>query len=261
MQLLPRYLVSNRTDVIADVAGFITEYRPVYKRQLQVYKGIDNVLEFRLLNADQKPINTQGYTPKFRAFDENKNLVVEHDGVVLDDGSTATKGLFTVTISENDLLQIKQQFLYYNIYLVDANNEKVLTYTDTHFGADATIKVSADAFPGPMATKEVVSFLQTGVDSGTYVSSAVDAEPGINGNNALHTAVVYTNGYIGDVVVQATLDTDVTDGTDWADIATLTLAGSEDEPTPLNVYGVFSHLRFKTDANPADTITKILVRN
>jgi len=75
MQLLPRYLVKNRIDIVADLAGFTTEYRPVYKRQAIVYKGIDNVLEFRLLNADQKPINTQGYTPKFRAYDQNNSLV------------------------------------------------------------------------------------------------------------------------------------------------------------------------------------------
>ena len=45
MQTL-RYLVSNRIDVLANEAGHITEYRPMYSRNLQVYKGIDNVLEF-----------------------------------------------------------------------------------------------------------------------------------------------------------------------------------------------------------------------
>ena len=57
MQLLSRYLVDNTTTLVADVAGFITEYRPVYNREIQIYKGIDNVLQFRLLNADQKPVN------------------------------------------------------------------------------------------------------------------------------------------------------------------------------------------------------------
>ncbi len=120
MQLTPRYLVSNRTNIITNEAGFVVEYRPVYQRQLQVYKGIDNVLEFRVLNADQKPIDIETYTPKFMAFDENNNLVVEHDGVVLQDGDSSAvikKGVFSVTIRENDLLNIKQQFLKYNIYL------------------------------------------------------------------------------------------------------------------------------------------------
>ena len=57
MQLLPRYLVEQTTILVADVAGYITEYRPVYNRDIEVYKGIDNALQFRLLNADQKGIN------------------------------------------------------------------------------------------------------------------------------------------------------------------------------------------------------------
>ena len=72
---------------------------------------------------------------------------------------------------------------------------------------------------------------------------------------------MYTASYIGDVVVQATLDNQVTESTQWADVATLTFTGTETTPEPVNFNGVFSHLRFKVDANPADTITKILVRN
>ena len=261
MQLTPRYLLSNRTNIVANVAGFITEYRPVYSRQLQVYKGIDNVLEFRLMNADQRPINTTAYTPKFVAFDENNNLVLEKDGVILDDGSTATKGLFTVTVTENELLNIKQQYLKYNIYMVDADSDKLLTYTHSNFDNDATIFVNARTFPGPQATYSVTTFEQEQVGVEEWISETIDAQPAINGNEALHTAAIYTDAYTGDVVVQATLDNQVDESAYWADVATVTLSGAETEPTPVNFNGVYSHLRFKTLANPADTITKILVRN
>lgn len=261
MQLIPRYLVKNKIDIIANVAGFIVEYRPVYKRQVQIYKGIDNIVEFRLLNADQKPINTQGYTPKFVAFDENKNLVVEHNGTVLDDGSTATKGLFTVTITENDLLNVKSQFLSYNIYLVDANSDNILTYTDTHFGNDGIMKISSNAFPGPKQSKRISNFTISTDDSGEYYSDAIDAEPGINGNEALHTAAIYTTDYVGDVTIQGTLDNQLTGQTIWADLETVTFTGLETTPIPINFYGVLNYVRFVVDSNPADKITKILVRN
>lgn len=261
MQLLPRYLVNNRVNIVADMAGFITEYRPVYSRQLQVYKGIDNVIQFRLINADQRPIDVTGYTPVFVAFDENRSLVIEREAVIQDDGSSGVRGLFSVTITENDLLNLKQQYLNYNVYLVDANNEKLLTYSHSNFDNDATIYVNARTMPGPLATYEVAQFTQTQVDSNEWISESVDAQPAINGNEALHTAAVYTNGYTGDVVVQATLDNDVTVTSNWADVATLTFTGAETEPTPVNFNGVFSHLRFKADANPANTIEKILVRN
>jgi|TARA_X000000950_G_scaffold218249_2_gene262702 hypothetical protein len=266
MQFTPRYLVNNIVTITANDAGFVTEYRPVYQRQLHVYRGIDNVLQFRLLNADQKPINVATYTPKFVAYDENNNLVIEHDGTInqLDD-SSASRGLFTVTVTENDLLNIKQQYLKYNIYIVDSANTKKLTYVDSHFDNNGTIFVDSYAFPGPKNSYNITQFTEelgnAGDDDDNYwISESISAEPAINGNEALHTAAIYSDSYVGDVVVQATLENQVTDNTAWADITTVSLS-NETEPTPVNFNGVFSHLRFKTTANPGNTISKILVRN
>jgi hypothetical protein len=260
MQTL-RYLAPNRIDVLANEAGHITEYRPVYSRNLQVYKGIDNVLEFKLINPDQKPLDVDRYTPKFVAFDENRNMIIERDGVNLQEGDSTAytkKGLFSVTITENDLLNVKDQYLSYNIYLVDFDETKVQTYANEWFDSAGVIKVSGSAFPGPSASYSIDTFLE---DNSEWISEALDAQPGINGNEALHTAAVYTDGYVGDVVVQATLENQVTDYTNWADVATETLSGSETEPTPINFNGVYTYLRIKATANPANTISKILIRN
>ena len=262
MQLIPRYLVSNKTDIIANEAGFVTEYRPVYTRQLEVYKGIDNVLQFKLLNADQKPIDIDLYTPKFMAFDENDNLIVEHDCEILQQGDSTGytyKGLFKVTITENDLLNVKDQYLSYVIYLVDSNNSNVLTYSSAHFENKGIIKVSSGAFPGPSPTYEITQFSQT--DDSEWVSESITAQPAINGNEALHTAVVYTDAYAGDIIIQATLENQVTGATAWSDVKTITFDGTETSPVPVNFNGVFNFLRFKVDASPTETITKILVRN
>jgi hypothetical protein len=267
MQTL-RYLVSNKTTILANEAGFVTEYRSVYNRNLTVYKGIDNVLEFKLINADQKPLDVDRYTPKFVAFDENKNLIIEHDGVNLqvgDSSSYTNKGLFSVTITENDLLNVKDQYLTYNIYLVDYDETKVLTYANEWFDSSGIIKVSGQAFPGPSTSFNITTFIEDtgkiGEDDSVWYTEAIDAQPGINGNEALHTIAVYTDSYVGDVVVQATLENQVTGTTNWADITTETLSGSETEPTPINFNGVYTYLRVKATANPANTISKILVRN
>lgn len=263
MQLIPRYLVTNRISIVANEAGFVTEYKPVYNRQVKVFTGIDNTLQFRALNADQKPINIANYTPKFVAFDENNKMVISHDGVtVTGDDSAATRGLFNVVITENDLLNIKQQYLSYNIYLVDSSGNKTLTYTHSHFEGCGTIYVDTCQFPGPAPTHEVATFRETSADKiSYYFSETISAEPAINGNEALHTAAVYTENYVGNVIVQATLDNQVSDGTQWADIKTLEFDGTETQPKPVNFNGVFSHLRFQATENPANKITKILVRN
>jgi hypothetical protein len=143
----------------------------------------------------------------------------------------------------------------------EADGDKVLTYSHSNFDNDATIFVNARTFPGPQTSYSVTQFEQESVGVDAWYSETVDAQPAINGNEALHTAAVYTASYTGDVVVQATLDNQVTESTQWADVATLTFSGTETTPKPVNFNGVFSHLRFKTDANPADKITKVLVRN
>ena len=256
--LIPRYLVNNKITLVANGAGFITEYRPVYQKQIEVFKGIDNTLEFRVLNADQKPLDIQNYTPKFVAFDENNKLVIEHDGVVLDDSSD-TRGKFKVTITENDLLNIPSQFLTYNAYLVDTNNAKTLTYAYSHFDANGIIKISKDAFPSPAESASVTTFTETEDD--VWTTEGINAEPAINGNEALHTAAFYTDNFAGDVVIQATLDNQLTSTNNWADVETVTFTGSETDPTPQNYTGVFSYIRFKTTTNPSGKISKILVRN
>lgn len=266
MQLIPRYLVNNIVTIVANDKGFTTELRQVYSRQIKIYKGIDNVIQFRLLNADQKPINVATYTPKFVAFDEAGQQIIAHDGTVnqLDD-SSASRGLFTVTVTENDLLNVKQQYLRYNIYLVDSANNKTITYVDSHFDNNATIFVDSYAFPGPSDTYSVSVFTEdsgkAGLDDSVWYSESVSAEPAINGNEALHTAAMYSDGYAGDVTVQATLENQITGTTNWADISSVTLDGTETEPTPLNFNGIFSYLRFKCSADPASKLSKILVRN
>ena len=237
--LIPRYLVNNKITLVANGEGFVTEYRPVYQKQIEVFKGIDNTLEFRVLNADQKPLNIQNFTPKFMAFDENNKLVIEHDGTVLDDSSD-TRGKFKVIITENDLLNVPAQFLTYNTFLVDSSNAKTLTYAYSHFDANGIIKVSKDAFPSPADSVSVTTFTETADD--VWTTEGINAEPAINGN-------------------EATLDNQLTSTNNWADIATVSLTGTETTPVPQNYTGVFSYVRFKTTTDPANKITKILVRN
>ena len=77
----------------------------------------------------------------------------------------------------------------------------------------------------------------------------------------MHTIAVYTNQYIGNLEIQATLENQITEFTNWATVDTVTFTGNETEPVAVNFNGVFSFVRFKLDTDPTDKVTKILVRN
>ena len=259
MQLTPRYLVKNRTLIVSNDVGFVTEYRPVYQRELQVYRGIDNVLEFQVLNADQKPVSLANKQVVFVAFDSNRQMIVDRVASIIN----SNKGLVKVTISENDVLNIDQQYLHYNIYIINEDTSRSLTYTDEHFNANAVIYLSSRAYPGPREPVVVDKFFRyTGAEE-YWTTDVISAEPGINGNEAVHTAAIYSNGYVGDIVIQATLENQIDgqDTVDWADIARLTFDGTEERAIPVNFVGVLSYVRFKAESDPTDIIEKILIRN
>lgn len=260
---ISRYLVSNRIQILANEAGYITEYKPVYQRNINVYRGISNTLEFRLKNADQKPVAVDNYTIHFTAFDETHRQVLRYrsNNQRSDIVKLAPTGLFSVTIPGNDLLNIDQQFLSYTITLEDNSGHHSITYTDEWFDAVGNIFVSGEAFPGPARAK-VVEFPLELESNGEWYTEAVDAEPSINGNEALHTAAVYSDNYVGTVEVQATLDNQILgEQITWTTVDTLTFSGTETQPKPVNFTGVFSYIRFVADNDPINKIKKILVRN
>lgn len=265
MQLIPRYLVDNLITIVGSESGFSTEFRPVYTRMIKIYTGIDNTIQFRLLNSDQKPIDITPYTPKFVAFNDDGRKIIERDGVIYQPtDSTTHKGKFTVTITENDLVNLDKQYIRYNIYLVDIAGDKTITYVDSHYDNNATILVDNYAFPKMIEPGTIRTFTSqtdsTMLPIRNWYSEPVEAQPAINGSEALHTMAIYSNGYVGNVTLQATLN-NTTVNADWADIEEFNFAGTESHPIPWNFNGVFTYFRVVCDTDPTDKIKKVLIRN
>ena len=269
MQLVQRYLLNSNVLLTADLAGNVTEYRALYQRRLNIYRGIDNKISFAVVNADQKPVSILNtYTVNFKMFDEKTRLVVEKAGTITETTTPSNVGMFTVTLTENELLNLQSQFLNYTVELVSvANNERVLTYSNSHFESNGTVYLDASEIPGPLKSYSVTSLSQQSGGSAVFLSEAITAEPAINGNEALHTAAFYLDNADGDITVQATLDSQISSSTNWSDVASVNV-DTTDTLKYVNFNGIFSYLRIKhtTDKPDPDNdytndITKILVRN
>ena len=179
MQLIRRYLLNNRIVLTANLAGQVTRYRSVYQRNINVYRNIDNVLQFEVKNADEKAVSILNtYTPKFKMWDENNTLVAEKDGTIIETSTPSKVGQFTITLTENDLLNLKQQYMSYSVYLYHTNDAKnVLTYPNSHFGSQGTIYLNTSNFPGPKVSHEVKTFIQDTADNTIYNSETITADP------------------------------------------------------------------------------------
>lgn len=263
MQLLPRYLYKNKIDVISSDVGFVTEYRPVYSRQIKIAKGIDNTLQFRFLNADQKPIDISNENIKFVAYDEQKIKVLD-----LTATASNTKGLANLTIGKSDLENLPQQYLKYAVYFDDESTGQTLTYSDTHFSNNGTIYLDASIFPEPRGDIElkftdVASSIIPDSDTTDQINYwATDyafATP--SGETFAFENAIITNPPIAasDLYIQYTTDRHVTLGSKWITI-TPTNVSSDSTQAQFEFDGTYNYIRIYTTVDP-ENITSIFLRN
>ena len=107
MQKISTYLYPNRIQLLADLAGFNTEYTNVYQRNIKIYQGINNTLEFEFKNADQKRISITPYsTLTLMVLDQSGNEafqeVITQADVTLNGTSIArASNIVTVTVDKD----------------------------------------------------------------------------------------------------------------------------------------------------------------
>ena len=263
MQLIPRYLYKNKVDIVSNDIGFVTEYKPVYSRQIKIYKGIDNTVQFRFLNADQKPIDISAEDIKFVAYSESNVKVLE-----LSATATATKGLATLTIGKTDLEDLLQQYLTYTVYFDDGSAGQTLTYANSHFGAAGTIFLDGSALPAPRGDVElqftdVASVVIADPDSNDtinfWATDYITATP--SGETfAFENAIIVTPSIdSADLTIQYTTDRQVTVGSRWTDITPSNVT-SDSTQTQFEFNGTYNFLRIYTTVDP-ENITSIILRN
>ena len=224
MQKISSYLYSNRVILLADLAGFTVEYTNVYQRNLKIYNGIDNTIEFDIKNADQKRID-------LTTLPQIELNVMDVRGKALENSPytvtpTALKGIATVTIPQDDLDELSNQYLKYSVTAVNTAGADVLLYADTKFGAVGTIELVGDALPTFRDDRVYEHFTQ---------------EIDLNGNVTNHTPAIATKFYEAEPTKTFDFDIDVT-----GFIGTIYLEGTENSTISVNSY---------LDATPIRTIT------
>jgi hypothetical protein len=144
MQKISAYLYPNRTEIIADLSDFSTEFKSMYNRNIKIYNGIDNTIEFDFKNADQKRLD-------LNQFSIMELHVMDVSGQALDNSPyritpTSLKGIGKVTIPELDLTELDKQCMKYSVTAIKDGND-IMMYTNTYFGAVGTIELIGDAVP------------------------------------------------------------------------------------------------------------------
>jgi hypothetical protein len=248
MQNLPVYLYNYKFNVILDLDDTVKGVnRVMYQRDLTIQKGIKNQVRIQFKNSDQKNIqifNTQTFV--FSMFDAiNQRLLVEKPLEVLDVGTTSTKGLAVLSLSESDTIDLDRTSYKFTIRALDSDGSYTPAYSNTYYGVSGNLHILNDVYPRLKDSVIVDAFVKTfndEIQKYEHKSGNIYAEPEYNGNSALHTLAFYLTNYRGTVYIQGTLDNIPGSSGNYSTITTRTYNGTSGVDY-INFNGVYSYIR------------------
>ena len=214
MQKVQSYLYPNRVILIADLAGFTVENTIVYAKTVKIYKGVDNVIQFDIQNADQKRLDLIT-TPlisniALNVMDASGNKLPNSPYTVTPIGTTLP-GIATVKIPSADLVNFNDQYLKYSVTATDTNSNNIPLYTDSRFSAVGTIEIVESATPTTRSSvvydrfSGEINFMGNVTDHTSAIPCKFyEAVP----TTALNFAVALKN-FIGTIYVEATEDSTI----------------------------------------------------
>jgi len=227
----------------------INTQNPVYNPE------VDQFLSPLLLNISTGTQVTFNNNFTFNMFDSiNNNLLISKSIDILDDGvSTATRGYALLTLNENDTRDLKPTSYTFGITQVDETGANLATYSNSYYGVNGTLQLTADVFPTPKPTTEITKW-QLYYNRNTlkydFYTGNLRSYPE---QNQVTTLALYLTQFKGTIVIQATLQNSPGTFGNYATIATLSYTTATTEVIYQNVVGSWSDVRvlWTPDSNGA----------
>ena len=109
----------------------------VLNRQLRIYKGADNLVDFVVNDFDLQPLTVNQYTFKFTARDRYKNIIIEKN-IPLRVGYTNRLAL---DILESDLETVNLGRYIWGMSVVMENNKERPVYLAANGNAEGSMEI------------------------------------------------------------------------------------------------------------------------
>ena len=259
MQLIPVYLYPNRITAYTSSSWTNERVRRVYNRNVKIYLGADNLLEFQIKNGDQKPISIANSHVMFSMISNDaKKLLLQKDCTLV----STSQGRISVGLSEEELYDIDLGFYSYSLIQETRSydgSDYVVTsskplYIDEQYGAFSTIEIVGDVQGNLKPSTIVKEFNYTNPaalgenEPKFYTSSLIDAAPNTNHAQSLHTFQFFVSNYSGEIKIQGSISeganpkvfTDLISEDDSSSIISMT---NQTAPIYKNIRGKFNWLR------------------
>ena len=117
--------------------------RPVYARPIKIYQGIDNPVQIKVLNQDQKPVNLNRYTVQVDIQDPvNQTTAYSFAANGSSQYSNLTIGTTTILFADNVVNSLDQRFYKVTTRVINnADSTQAPLYADANFGVPIDLEV------------------------------------------------------------------------------------------------------------------------
>jgi hypothetical protein len=225
----------------------------MYQRELKLQKGIKNTIQVQFKNSDQKLINVSSSTAVMVLFDTiNQRNLIQKNVTIIDDGVTPLlRGLGKVTFTESDLEACESTYYQIGFKVLDSDGSYAPAYANTYYDIAGTVEVKHDLYPTLVPSQEVNAnqfIMYPNYDPMVrryeWYSGNLNANPEFKSNTALHTVAIYMTNYIGNVLIEGTLENDPNSFGNYAIIQSNSYTGFSGIDY-VNFNGIFSKVRIR----------------
>jgi hypothetical protein len=235
-------------------------FMPVYAKNLNLHKGVDNKIQFQFLNQEQKPVDITGKSITCRILNYNGTEVLINKSLTLELPLT---GIAYLYLNAAELEDIPAQKCYYSLE-IPVGDFDYPVFVDPAGGARGDINILNSVLPSFVPSQIVT--IPTGqpfpnldpninannplTNANTYYSSIINTQ-----DNPVLTIQTKLDGYNGDVTIEGTCNQQLTD---WYQIET----ESYEDITATKgytIHGFHPFVRMVFTSN-AGVVTNILAR-
>lgn len=202
-------------------------YETVYAKDLIVNRGVDNLLEFSIVNQEQKPVNITGKTITCRILNYNGTEILLQKSLT---SIYPLTGIAALRVTKSELDSIDSQLCYYSLEITDSPWDYPI-FVDSSGGARGVLRITNSVLPSFVESRSVTipsHVLVTGSNSPlSYFSSVYyNRESDFNTFQTFFTNFTGTIQFQGSTLLDFSLvyniDSPVSyidyTGTDWKNI-------------------------------------------
>ena len=247
------YYVSRQI-VIVNTGYSERIYMPQYSKPLTLHKGVDNQLQFQLLNQEQKPVNITGKSITCRIINGDGTEVLIKKALTLQLPAT---GIAVLELNAAEIENIPTQKAYYSLE-IPVGEFDYPVYIDQNMGARGDLNIVNSILPSFVPSEVVTipsgqNFPNLHSDSQsanyTYYTSVINTQ-----DNPILSIQAQYNEYEGNIVIQGSTLVD----SDWYAITTEEYSNVSDT-IGYTVYGYHPFIRVEFNSNQGE-VDNILAR-